>query len=105
MAAGDKHACALSESGRVWCWGYNAFGQLGNGATDDSMVPVNPTGLGEVNNVAVGAEHSCARAATGAVYCWGQNLANQLGDTTTTNRLTPISSRGAQLIDLGSHFR
>jgi alpha-tubulin suppressor-like RCC1 family protein len=94
VESGNKHACAVTASGRVWCWGGNMYGQLGDGTTTDSMVPINPSGLGTLNNIAVGAEHSCARGGSGPVYCWGQNAVNQLGDTTITDRHTPVTVAG-----------
>lgn len=40
VSVGDYHSCALTRDGLVRCWGYNAFGQLGDGSTDDQNAPV-----------------------------------------------------------------
>jgi len=40
VMGGEIHNVALKVDGTVWCWGWNAFGQLGNGTTNDSWVPV-----------------------------------------------------------------
>src|SRR5688572_11174473 len=40
VAAGGQHTCALSADGRIWCWGSNEKGQLGNGALTDSPAPL-----------------------------------------------------------------
>jgi alpha-tubulin suppressor-like RCC1 family protein len=45
IAAGGYHTCALSATGRIDCWGFNASGQLGNNSTTDSHVPVEVTGF------------------------------------------------------------
>lgn len=95
LALGGWHSCALvGES--VRCWGENAFGQVGDGTTDDRKNPVplleSPGGppLAGVQAMAASFQHSCARLADGSVRCWGSNLAGQLGDGTTTERHTPV---------------
>lgn len=93
--AGLTHTCALLPlaSGGVSCWGSNSFGQLGNGETRRSLVPVRVTNLGgSATAVAVGTSHSCALLADGAVVrCWGQNQFGQLGDGSRTNRRQPVT--------------
>lgn len=87
------HSCALSQDGLMYCWGYNANGQLGNNTTTDSPVPVQVAGtlagktitdIGGTNNV------TCA-IAEGKIYCWGTNLDGVTGRSgvTSGNTLTP----------------
>ena len=60
VATGWHHTCAIS-SGKVWCWGRNKYGQLGNGNTTDSAAPVQVAGLpGVVTAVVAGEMHTCA---------------------------------------------
>ena len=40
IAAGQNHSCAVVAGGAMKCWGYNDIGQLGNGTTNNSNVPV-----------------------------------------------------------------
>jgi alpha-tubulin suppressor-like RCC1 family protein len=77
---GERHACALTRSGGVFCWGNNALGALG------SMLPrvgsANPTRVAlaaEAASIAVGFNHSCALLRSGVVQCWGSGAYGQLG--------------------------
>jgi alpha-tubulin suppressor-like RCC1 family protein len=86
------HVCALRGNGTVACWGGNGTGQLGNGTTVNSGVPVTVAGLANVTQIAVGNGHSCARIADGTVRCWGRNTDGQIGDGTFVSpRLTPTT--------------
>ena len=77
------------------CWGYNDYGQLGDGSTTDRSTPVPVSGLGSgVIALAAGDAHTCALTAAGGVQCWGYNGYGQLGDGSTTNRLTPVPVSG-----------
>lgn len=86
---GRFHACALRRDGGVACWGGNAFGQLGDGATANRTAPADVPGLGRVARIAAGSKHTCAVTAAGAVLCWGSNADGQLGDGTTVSRPRP----------------
>jgi alpha-tubulin suppressor-like RCC1 family protein len=78
IAAGNWHTCALVNGG-ARCWGYNSFGELGDGSTTESHVPVQVQGLAsEVEAIAVGRFHTCALV-NGGVRCWGSNGNGQLG--------------------------
>jgi alpha-tubulin suppressor-like RCC1 family protein len=93
IAAGAYHNLALTSAGRVWAWGMNNFGQLGNATITDSSVPVAvgiPSGT-TVTAIAAGAYHSLALTSTGSVLAWGTGLDGQLGNgTTTTINSTPL---------------
>ena len=92
LAAGEGHACVLTTSGAVKCWGNNEYGQLGDGTTTHRYLPANVIGLSSgVIAISAGYRHSCALMAAGSVKCWGKNLLQQLGDGTSTNRLTPVN--------------
>jgi alpha-tubulin suppressor-like RCC1 family protein len=85
--AGSTHTCAHTSSNQIYCWGGNASGQLGNGGTSGSAVPISiGTGYSEV---AVGSAHTCARNTSDRLYCWGNNNGGKLGDGTTTFRTSP----------------
>ncbi|WP_353569819.1 choice-of-anchor D domain-containing protein [Candidatus Albibeggiatoa sp. nov. BB20] len=91
IALGYYHSCALLDTGGVKCWGYNAYGQLGDSSTTSRYAAVDVTGLSSgVSAIALGYYHSCALLDTGSVKCWGENSNGQLGDNSIINRYTPI---------------
>jgi alpha-tubulin suppressor-like RCC1 family protein len=76
----------------VFAWGGNSYGQLGNGTTNPSDVPVEvklPPGT-TVTAVAAAYSHSVALTSTGAMVAWGDNTDGELGDGTHTNRELPV---------------
>lgn len=82
IAAGGSHALALDGSGTIYAWGYNKFGQLGDGTITSSSfaVPVVRTGItGTVTAISAGLDHSLA-IIDGAAYAWGYNFYGQLGN-------------------------
>lgn len=83
LATGRFSACARHATGRVSCWGQNDYGQLGNGASANSGLPVDVGGLSDAAQLAVGLVHACALRRTGVVSCWGGNMNGQLGVGTT----------------------
>ena len=106
IAAGNSSTCAIGKGGEVQCWGWNLYGQLGNGSTTDSHVPVSVKGVSSgVTAIVAGALHACALAG-GATQCWGYNARGELGDNTATNRLVPVSvlASGVTALSAGSNF-
>jgi alpha-tubulin suppressor-like RCC1 family protein len=96
LAGGYEHSCQALATGIARCWGYNHYGQLGDGDTVDSVTPAQVMGLSKVVSVAAGYYHSCALLAGGAVKCWGDNFYGQLGNNSTTDSSTPV-----QVLNLG----
>ncbi len=92
LVAGGYHTCALQASGAARCWGYNSYGQLGNGTTNSSLCPVAVADLSDAVALAAGGGHTCALQASGAMSCWGNNAFGQLGDATVDNKTyrTPV---------------
>lgn len=92
LAAGERHTCALSSAGGVYCWGDNSEGQLGQGVRSDAGLSIGLFGGDDQPNrarsvqlgsaarqIAAGAYHACALLASGAVRCWGRGERGQLG--------------------------
>ena len=73
------------------CWGYNAYGQLGDNSTTNSLTPVTVFGMTKgAKAVSASYFHTCAISSKGAAQCWGYNGTGQLGDNSTTNSLKPV---------------
>jgi cysteine-rich repeat protein len=94
VAAGGYHSLALRSDGTVWAWGYNAYGQLGDGTTLQRNAPIQVPNLTGVIAVAAGHYHSLALRSDGTVWAWGYNLYGQLGEGTTSNALSPMRVSG-----------
>jgi alpha-tubulin suppressor-like RCC1 family protein len=95
IAVGYQHWLALTSDGRVWAWGRNNRGQLGNGTAgpDWQNVPGRVVSLAGVVAVAAGADHSLALRADGHVWAWGANGEGQLGNNSTADAASPVLVR------------
>jgi predicted peptidase/alpha-tubulin suppressor-like RCC1 family protein len=111
IAAGNRHNVALLQDGRVFAWGFNVSGQVGNGksgALSDQETPVQVEGLRDIVQVAAGNNFSLALTADGGVYGWGGNNCCQLGNLDTTKRYAaPVGIGGISAVkelDAGDNY-
>lgn len=110
-SSGTNRTCAIVNY-RVYCWGYNAYGQLGDGryigsgghesaSAIDSTIPVKVTqepGVmadKKIVKIFVAQYHSCALSDDGLMYCWGFNGSGQLGQGNQTDSPVPVQVGGA----------
>ncbi len=99
-AGGGSVECGVTNTGAAYCWGENLAGQLGDGSTTNSLIPVAVSGglsfsaltAGVTNSSVIG--HTCGLTTAGAAYCWGDNDWGQLGDGSTTGSAVPVAVSG-----------
>ncbi len=107
VTVGARHSCALSaRDTRTWCWGWNAFGQVGNATNVTVSTPVAVVGAPELAGISAGTGHTCGVDQAGAVWCWGDNSFGQLGDGTTQDRSSAVRVSSAvefTLVGAGAH--
>ena len=103
---GGYHAGVLTSNGRMFTWGRNIDGQVGNGTTTNQVNPINITSQFPVGDkivsISVGANHTSARLESGVIYIWGSTFRGRLGDGGVVNRLFPVSL--ASQFDQGVKF-
>lgn len=88
ISAGDFHTCALDDAGAAYCWGSNAFGQLGTDVGDHATVPVRVSG-GPFASISAGHAHTCAITYAGEAWCWGRGASGQLGTDSNNDADAP----------------
>lgn len=95
VSAGVSHTCGVTTGGRLYCWGRNVNGQVGDGTTTNRSKPVPVGGALRFRAVVnLGGNHSCAIRTDDRLYCWGLNESGQLGDGTTIQRTSPVLVAG-----------
>lgn len=90
IAGGAYHSLALSADVTVWAWGENEAGQLGDGTTNNSDIPVPVLNLTNIIAIAGGGWHSLALKSDRTVWTWGYNEYGQLGNNTIDNSSIPV---------------
>jgi alpha-tubulin suppressor-like RCC1 family protein len=96
VSAGASHSLALCADGTVVAWGYNYDGQLGNGSTNNSPMPVAVSQTGALAGktviaVKAGSDHSLALCSDGTLVAWGGNSSGQLGNGRTSSSTQPVA--------------
>ncbi|UCF39803.1 MAG: hypothetical protein JSW43_08640, partial [Gemmatimonadota bacterium] len=94
ITAGENHSCGLTVGGSAWCWGDNAFGQMGDGSTTFSNVPEPVAGGLTFRSLDAGGLFTCGVTTASDAYCWGSNTGGQLGDGTFNQSNAPSAVTG-----------
>ncbi len=91
ISCGAEHSLALTNSGEVYAWGWNHFGQIGNCCNDNQLIPIKGEGFNNkrVVMISCGWGHSMALTECGHVYSWGDNDCGQLGIGSTAHSNEP----------------
>lgn len=104
VAPGERHTCARATNNAIYCWGRNAFGQLGIGtksATTPSLVPVKVLGGLSFKAVHSGGNHSCGITQDDRAFCWGAGGEGQLGNFAGTDSPVPVEIVNQKWATLG----
>jgi alpha-tubulin suppressor-like RCC1 family protein len=91
VSAGYNYTCAIADS-KVYCWGYNDYGKLGDGTGIQRTTPTlvsNQTGV-VATGISAGTSHTCA-IFNGAAFCWGGNVYYALGTGNATSSSVPVA--------------
>ena len=99
IAASHSFTCATDSDGVAYCWGYNGYGQLGDGTNNTRLVPIkvistvgSPMYGKKIVSIGGGQFHTCAADSSGKAYCWGLNNYGEFGNNSTTSSLVPIAT-------------
>lgn len=90
VTAGERHACALTDAGTVYCWGDGSQGQLGTGDFASRRIPALVATDLKFLTIDAGRTHTCGVTSDRAVYCWGSDAYGQLGDGGRADRSIPV---------------
>ncbi len=107
VSLGSFHSSVITNEGRIFTWGLNNYGQLGDGTKVYNDVEPNPTEItanfslneGEIIiEVILGTDHSMATTSDGRVFGWGNNTLGQLGETIRRDIYAPVEITSSKAI-------
>ncbi len=92
--SGSNQTCVVNTDKTINCWGGNNFGQLGNGSTASTSVPVLVNGINNAEFISTSRQHTCAALTDGTARCWGDGGSWRLGDGTLNSSSVPVQVSG-----------
>tara|TARA_B100000676_G_scaffold58987_1_gene58130 strand:+ start:842 stop:6118 length:5277 start_codon:yes stop_codon:yes gene_type:complete len=110
ISAGTDYTCAITNSGAIKCWGFNGYGNLGDGTTNDSNIPIEVNHSTGMRAVAISTPGFgvCALFENGSIYCWGHSYTSSTLDGAVTDGSVHIdipTGRTVEAIDgISSHM-
>ncbi len=104
LTVGSSNTCLTTAAGALYCFGENAFGQLGTGDTQQHPGPNRIAGTWV--NAAPGDRHTCALSTTGDAFCWGDNVDGALGTGDFAPHLVPtrVTASGVRALSAGDGY-
>ena len=100
ISASYSHSCAVSDEGKVFCWGDNDRGKLGIGKSgtelEYSAIPLEVEGIADATAVATGENHTCALHQSGTVSCWGRNAYDSISYAHSSGSVVPVQIEGIE---------
>jgi alpha-tubulin suppressor-like RCC1 family protein len=79
LTVGGGHACGIIQSGALYCWGLNSFGQVGDGTQTSRVTPVRVGSPLLFRDFDATETRTCAIATDDRTYCWGANMSGESG--------------------------
>jgi len=108
VSAGTYHSTVVFNNGTVRGWGWNMFGQLGNGTTNDTYTPTSVLGLNNVVSITSGYVHNTVVTKNGSVFSFGSNYYGQLGNGSNIHSSVPVQvvqpygAKGSGFLNIGA---
>jgi hypothetical protein len=99
VSASGEHVCAVGrDDGRAYCWGWNRWGQLGDGTRTNRSTPTAVAGGRRFRQLAGGERHTCGLTTADEIFCWGANQWGQMGDESSrwVDHLVPTRVAGTR---------
>lgn len=89
VAVGTTNTAAITESGDLYVWGWNGYGQVGDGSAADQSTPVKIPGPGYAH-VSLNEWHGLAVKQDGSLWAWGSNCCGQIGNEPKSDAAIPV---------------
>jgi len=89
VSTGGYHTCGIDGDNKLWCWGRNDYGQVGDGENENKNLPQMISDK-KWKSVSAGGYHTCGIDDDNKLWCWGRNDYGQVGDGGNENKNLPL---------------